>query len=76
MEQRFVGNVVEIWILYFFGMLAIAARIYCRTKLVGVKGYQIDDYLVIAVAVSSRKARDLRRRTSVPAALYLLPAAS
>ncbi|KAI0387539.1 hypothetical protein F5Y04DRAFT_240444 [Hypomontagnella monticulosa] len=49
-EQRFVGNVVEIWLLYFFGMLVIAARIYCRTKLVGVKGYQIDDYLVIAVA--------------------------
>ncbi|KAI1379367.1 hypothetical protein F4677DRAFT_442341 [Hypoxylon crocopeplum] len=50
MDQRFVGNIVEIWFLYFFGSLAIAARIYCRTKLVGVKGYQLDDYLVIAVA--------------------------
>ncbi|KAL7627400.1 hypothetical protein AAE478_001593 [Parahypoxylon ruwenzoriense] len=50
MDQRFVGNIVEIWFLYFFGSLIIAARIYCRTKLVGYSGYQLDDYLVIAVA--------------------------
>ncbi|KAI1775291.1 hypothetical protein F4818DRAFT_441389 [Hypoxylon cercidicola] len=50
MDPRFVGNVVEIWILYFVGMMAIAARVYCRTKLVGFKGYQLDDYIVIAVA--------------------------
>lgn len=52
MQKRFVDNIVEMWLLYFFGSLAIAARIYCRTKQVGVRGYHLDDYIVIAVAVS------------------------
>ncbi|KAI1106975.1 hypothetical protein F4804DRAFT_256360 [Jackrogersella minutella] len=50
MQQRFVDNVVEMWLLFFFGTLFIAARVYCRTKQVGIRGYRLDDYLVIAVA--------------------------
>ncbi|KAI2466798.1 hypothetical protein F4781DRAFT_444782 [Annulohypoxylon bovei var. microspora] len=49
MEQRFVRNIVEIWLLYVLGFLVIVARIFCRTKLVGIRGYQPDDYAVIAV---------------------------
>ncbi|KAI0888614.1 uncharacterized protein GGS22DRAFT_196535 [Annulohypoxylon maeteangense] len=49
MEKRFTRYIVEIWLLYFFGALAIAARIYCRTKFVGTRGYQLDDYIIVAV---------------------------
>lgn len=58
------GQIAEIWILYVLGVLMIAARIFCRTKMVGYKNYEWDDYLVIGVAVSSeplplRRARSL-----------------
>ncbi|EWG53526.1 hypothetical protein FVEG_11941 [Fusarium verticillioides 7600] len=44
------GQIVEIWILYVIGTAMIGARIFCRTKMVGYRNYDWDDYLVIAVA--------------------------
>ncbi|KAI8648229.1 hypothetical protein NCS57_01490900 [Fusarium keratoplasticum] len=44
------GQIAEIWILYVLGVLMIAARIFCRTKMVGYRNYEWDDYLVIGVA--------------------------
>ncbi|EEU33546.1 uncharacterized protein NECHADRAFT_56504 [Fusarium vanettenii 77-13-4] len=44
------GQIAEIWILYVLGVLMIAARIFCRTKMVGYKNYEWDDYFVIGVA--------------------------
>ncbi|KAG9501666.1 hypothetical protein J7337_007357 [Fusarium musae] len=44
------GQIAEIWILYVIGTAMIAARIFCRTKMVGYRNYDWDDYLVIAVA--------------------------
>ncbi|RSL82177.1 hypothetical protein CEP52_017033 [Fusarium oligoseptatum] len=44
------GQIAEIWILYVLGVLMIAARIFCRTKMVGYRSYEWDDYLVIGVA--------------------------
>ncbi|KAM5341273.1 hypothetical protein ACJ41O_015382 [Fusarium nematophilum] len=44
------GQIAEIWILYVLGILMIAARIFCRTKMVGYRNYELDDYLVIGVA--------------------------
>ncbi|OLN85549.1 hypothetical protein CCHL11_05805 [Colletotrichum chlorophyti] len=38
-------SLVEIWTLYTIATLMIAARVFCRTKLVGVSGYRPDDYL-------------------------------
>ncbi|KAF7532848.1 hypothetical protein G7054_g7609 [Neopestalotiopsis clavispora] len=38
--------VTETWTLYAFGTLAIALRIWSRTRLVGVAEYDVDDYLV------------------------------
>lgn len=38
--------VTETWTLYAFGTLAIALRIWSRTRLVGLAGYDVDDYLV------------------------------
>jgi len=45
-------QLAEIWFLYGIGILMIAARVFCRTELVGWSGYQPDDYLVLIVAVS------------------------
>lgn len=45
-------QLAEIWFLYGIGIFTIAARVFCRTELVGWRGYQPDDYLVIIVAVS------------------------
>lgn len=53
MTQSVTGQIVEIWILYVIGASMIAARIFCRTKLVGYRGYQWDDYLIMALAVSA-----------------------
>lgn len=50
MAQSITGQIVEIWILYVIGISIIAARIFCRTKLVGYRGYQWDDYLIVALA--------------------------
>ncbi|KAF5562813.1 integral membrane protein PTH11, partial [Fusarium phyllophilum] len=44
------GQIAEIWILYVIGTAMIGARIFCRTKMVGYRNYDWDDYLVIAVA--------------------------
>lgn len=53
MTQSVTDQIVEIWILYVIGASMIAARIFCRTKLVGYRGYQWDDYLIMALAVSA-----------------------
>ncbi|RYP73831.1 hypothetical protein DL771_003409 [Monosporascus sp. 5C6A] len=50
MAASLTGQVVEIWFLYLIGALMISARIYCRTKLVGLKNYKLDDYLILGVA--------------------------
>ncbi|RYO81293.1 hypothetical protein DL766_009763 [Monosporascus sp. MC13-8B] len=50
MAVSLTGQVVEIWFLYLIGALMISARIYCRTKLVGLKNYNLDDYLILGVA--------------------------
>ncbi|KAI5463388.1 hypothetical protein BGZ63DRAFT_422749 [Mariannaea sp. PMI_226] len=42
----FTPGVIEIWTLYGFGTLMIAARVFARTKFVGIRGYRPDDYLV------------------------------
>ncbi|KDN65794.1 hypothetical protein CSUB01_12532 [Colletotrichum sublineola] len=42
-------SLTEIWTLYSVATLMIAARIFCRTKLVGVKGFRPDDYLIFLV---------------------------
>lgn len=44
-------QLIEIWILYAIGIIIIAARVFCRTKLVGYKNYDWDDYLVVLVGV-------------------------
>ena len=44
-------QLAEIWFLYGIGILMIAARVFCRTELVGWRSYQPDDYLVLIVAV-------------------------
>ncbi|CAG7560612.1 unnamed protein product [Fusarium equiseti] len=43
-------QLAEIWFLYGIGILMIAARVFCRTELVGWRGYQPDDYLVLIIA--------------------------
>ncbi|KAI5458587.1 hypothetical protein BGZ63DRAFT_416207 [Mariannaea sp. PMI_226] len=42
----FTPNLIEMWVLYGVGSMMIAARAFVRTKLVGVRGYRVDDYLV------------------------------
>lgn len=37
---------VETWTLYAIGSTMIGARVFVRTRLVGVQGYGPDDYLV------------------------------
>ncbi|KFZ19133.1 hypothetical protein V501_00815 [Pseudogymnoascus sp. VKM F-4519 (FW-2642)] len=44
--MEFTPNLIEIWTLYGFGTLMVAARVYARTTLVGIRGYRPDDYLV------------------------------
>ncbi|KPA37355.1 integral membrane protein [Fusarium langsethiae] len=39
----------ELWFLYTVGIVMIAARVFCRTRLVGYGNYDWDDYLVILV---------------------------
>ena len=41
-------SVIEIWTLYTIGSFMIFARAYCRTRLVGFRGYAVDDYLIWA----------------------------
>ncbi|KAG8676462.1 hypothetical protein FPOAC2_02559 [Fusarium poae] len=40
-------QLLEIWFLYTIGIVMIAARVFCRTKLVGYRNYDWDDYLVV-----------------------------
>lgn len=37
---------VETWTLYAIGSTMIGARVFVRTRLVGIQGYGPDDYLV------------------------------
>ncbi|KAK2029930.1 hypothetical protein LX32DRAFT_662839 [Colletotrichum zoysiae] len=39
-------NLLEIWTLYAVATLMIVARVFCRTKLVGVSDFRPDDYLI------------------------------
>lgn len=43
---KFQAAVTETWTLYAFGSLAIILRVCSRTRLVGLAGYDLDDYLV------------------------------
>ncbi|CEI67815.1 unnamed protein product [Fusarium venenatum] len=43
----------EIWFLYGIDILMIAARVFCRTQLVGWRGYQPHNYLVLIVTKKS-----------------------
>lgn len=53
MQGFVIRNLVELWLLFFFGLCFVAARIWVRTKMVGIKGYDLDDWLIIGVVVSS-----------------------
>jgi hypothetical protein len=48
----FQQAIIETWTLFAFGSLAIILRIYTRTRLVGIGGYKIDDYLIFFAWVS------------------------
>ncbi|KAK1700491.1 hypothetical protein BDP55DRAFT_643129 [Colletotrichum godetiae] len=39
-------NLLEIWTLYAVATLMITARVFCRTKQVGVSGFRPDDYII------------------------------
>ncbi|KAK1543250.1 hypothetical protein CPAR01_03883 [Colletotrichum paranaense] len=39
-------TLLEIWTLYAVATLMIAARVFCRTKQVGVSGFRPDDYII------------------------------
>ena len=41
------SKAIEPWALYAGGSVIIFLRIFTRTKMVGVRGYWFDDYLVI-----------------------------
>lgn len=43
---------IETWTLYAFGTVFIGLRAFARTKLVGVRGYRLDDYLIWVAWVS------------------------
>lgn len=53
MQEVIVRSLIEIWLLSFFGLCFLAVRIWVRTTMVGIKGYDLDDWLVIGVVVSS-----------------------
>lgn len=50
--ESLTGQIVEIWFLYIIGAFMIGARIFCRTKLIGWRNYEWDDYLIVVIAVS------------------------
>lgn len=39
-------QLIETWVLYSFGSLVIFARIAVRWRMVGVRGFMPDDYLI------------------------------
>ncbi|KAG6363702.1 hypothetical protein INS49_008803 [Diaporthe citri] len=49
MQELIVRNIIELWLLSFFGLCFLAVRIWVRTKMVGIKGYDLDDWLLIGV---------------------------
>lgn len=53
MQELIARNIIKLWLLSFFGLCFLPARIWVRTKMVGMKGYDLDDWLVIGVVVSS-----------------------
>lgn len=53
MQEVIVRNLIELWLLFFFGLCFLAVRIWVRTKMVAMKGYDLDDWIVIVVLVSS-----------------------
>lgn len=67
MPPEIVKLLVEIWIEYAIGMLFIFARILVRLRLVGLRNFDVDDYLIFLTAVSAvhRSAKhcaEVRRR--------------
>lgn len=49
----FTPNIIEIYTLYGVGTCMIAMRIAVRTKLVGVRGWHPDDYIIFLTWVST-----------------------
>lgn len=49
----FTPNIVEIFTLYSIGTCMVIARVVSRTKLVGVRGWHPDDYLIFVSWVST-----------------------
>ncbi|KAB5535376.1 hypothetical protein GE09DRAFT_1227357 [Coniochaeta sp. 2T2.1] len=50
MPPEIVKLLVEIWIEYAIGMLFIFARILVRLRLVGLRNFDVDDYLIFLTA--------------------------
>ena len=46
---------IETFTLYALGTIIIGLRVFSRTKLVGLRGYRWDDYLVFVVWVSTNQ---------------------
>jgi hypothetical protein len=53
MGNFIVRNLIEMWLLFFFGLCFLVVRIWVRTKMVGIKGYDLDDWMIIGVVVRS-----------------------
>ncbi|KAG8162412.1 hypothetical protein KVR01_008177 [Diaporthe batatas] len=49
MQELIVRFLIEIWLLSFFGLCFLALRVWVRTKMVGINGYDLDDWLVLGV---------------------------
>jgi len=46
------GPLIETWALYSAGSLIILLRIICRWRMIGVRYFQVDDYLIVVAWVS------------------------
>lgn len=47
--------ITDIWALYAIGSCLIAARLFVRVQMVGFRGLQADDYIVVWVFVSKHR---------------------
>ncbi|KAK4446074.1 hypothetical protein QBC34DRAFT_451048 [Podospora aff. communis PSN243] len=41
------GPLIETWVLYSAGSLIIFLRLLCRWRMIGVRNFQIDDYIIV-----------------------------
>jgi len=46
MSASLQAALIETWTLYSAGVIFIGLRVFSRTRLVGVRGYRLDDYLI------------------------------